>query len=92
MSNLDKGEVIVITTTYKDNSGTVTDPSTPVTHVIKPPTGNNVEITATRDSEGVFESEFTPSESGRHYWSAYSSDVSIDQGSFIVNAVTAEKS
>lgn len=91
---IDVGEGTKITGTFKDTDGTIVDPTTPVTIVVKDQADNLTEITATKDDTGVFSGDYTPSVAGIHYYTFYSNDnpPAIDQGNFLVKSVIAKKS
>jgi hypothetical protein len=85
---IDAGEKVVLTATFTDDSGTKTDPSTPVTVSIRAPDGTlDVDgATASQDSTGVYSYTYTPSAPERYHYKFESADGAIEQDSFYVAA------
>lgn len=79
----DVGETIILRASATNDAGTATDPSTPVTVKVRDKDGNVTDATATKISTGVYEYEFSIVTSGRHYYTFYTADDAIEQGTFI---------
>lgn len=87
---IDVGEPVKLKGTF-NKDGVIADPTQPVTFAVRSRSGTITTGTATRLSEGVYEGDFTPSESGTHHYTFFSDDDGIEQGTFTVNAVIAKE-
>lgn len=79
---IDKTETIKLRAEFKNDSGTLTDPTTPVELVVRNNAGSTTVSNVTRLSEGIFEEEYEVTESGLHYYTFTSSDGGVEQGAF----------
>lgn len=74
-------ETVVLRVAFRDASGSLVDPSTPVEITIKQPDGTeDGPHTATKTLRGVFEYEYTPTQQEEHKWYAESADGFIEAG------------
>lgn len=87
----DVGDIVALSTTFKNSGGTPTDPTT-VTLTITPPSGSAVVVTGGSlthtPSTGVYSYNYTPSIAGvfRYKWVGTGTVVSTEGGQFEVRA------
>lgn len=82
------GQTIPIKCTYRNDSGTLTEPGTPVTITINQPDGTT-DVDAencTQESTGIYYYNYTPSVAGRHWFQFATSDGDLEEGDFSVKA------
>ena len=61
------GQVVHLTATFRDSTGVLIDPTTPVVNITIP-AGTTSALTAVRDSVGLFHYDYTPATTGIYTW------------------------
>lgn len=81
---IDEGETIILTARFEDDSGNLTNPSTPVEVTVRHRDSNSADgpFTATQVSTGVFKYEYTASKEGGYHYKFTSADGAVEQGDF----------
>jgi hypothetical protein len=83
----DINEVIRLRATFTDDANDPAAPQTPVQVTIKRPSGTiDGPFAMSSLSTGVYEYEYTASETGTHRWKAVTADNAIKQDSLYVQA------
>ena len=91
---IDVGEEVTLQATFKDSNGDVTNVTEPVVVAVKNREGSTTQATASNQSTGVYEATYTPTTGGTHNYTFYTGETppSIEQGTFFVNHIVAQKS
>lgn len=81
---IDEGEAVTLRVRFKDDSGNLTNPSTPVEVTVRHRDADTADgpFTATQASTGVFEYEYTASKEGGYHYKFTSADGAVEQGDF----------
>lgn len=84
---IDEGETVVLTAEFKDDSGSLTNPGTPVEVTVVGPDGTiDDAVTVSKQSTGVFEHEVDASQGdGVYRYKFVSADGAVEQGLFYAN-------
>jgi hypothetical protein len=83
-TDVQSGEVVVLTATYRNDNGALADPAQPVDLVVKDPSGNRQTISPTKTGTGQWEHEYRVTERGLYEYSYRTQDVGIREGRVIV--------
>lgn len=81
---IDEGEQVVLTATFRDDAGALVDPATPVEVAVKDPTGSRDVSTAQKVSTGTFEYNLIAEKSGVYNFRFESADKGVEGDNFFV--------
>jgi len=88
---IDEGETVVLRAEFRDDSGALTDPSTPVEVTVIGPGGTiDDAVTVSKQSTGVFEHKVDATASGQYEFKFVSADGAVEQGDFYASRDTTD--